>query len=478
MDEKRNNESQPANPRRRRRSKADIFKESYLPILIAGVALLLIVVFVIGSVSQAIQRSNKEKQDALDASIAAEEEARRLAQEVEDLLNISAGFAADYDYKNAITVIDTFTGNITKYPQLLDRRAEYEQALDSLVAWEDPSQIVNLSFQLLIADPTRAFVAPTYGAAYNKNFVTIGEFSEILHQLYENGYVLVSLADFIGFEEAEDGTSGYVYKPLYLPAGKKPLVLTQTHVNYNTFMIDGDGDKLPDKKGAGFASKLILDANGDLTNEMVDSAGQTVTGAYDLVPILNNFIDENPGFSYKGAKAVIAVTGYDGLFGYRTNPGAKDRLGEDAYAAEIENAKKIAQALRDDGYEIACYTYENIAYGSYSLTQMKADLASWANEVTPILGEIDILAFAQVSDVESNGEYTSEKFTTLYDAGFRYFLGFCEDGQPWALVSDTYVRQARILVSGANMKHNADWFTNIFDPALVLDSIRGEIPQP
>lgn len=477
MDEMKNNESRPVNPRRRRRSQAEIFKESYLPVIIGAVALIMILVFIIGSISRAIQQGNQAKQDAINASIAAAEEAQRLAEEVEDLLKISANFAANYDYKNAITVIDTFTGDITKYPQLIDRRTQYEDAEKNLIAWNDPSQIVNLSFQLLIADPTRAFVDRSYGTAYNRNFVTIDEFSEILNQLYANDYILVSLDDFITTETTEDETTVYAIKTLYLPAGKKPLVLTQTHVNYNTFMIDGDGDKLPDKNGAGFASKLILDANGKLINEMVDREGNTVTGAYDLVPILNAFLEKHPDFSYKGAKAIIAVTGYDGLFGYRTNPGAKDRLGEDAYQQEIDNAKKIADALRKDGFDIACYTYENVPYGSYSLTRLKTDLNKWINEVVPILGDVDIFAFAQLSDIASNGTYSGDKFNTLYDAGFRYFLGFCNDGELWASVANDYVRQARILVTGSNMKYHADWFADLFDPSTVLDSIRGNIPK-
>ena len=35
-------------------------------------------------------------------------------------------------------------------------------------------------------------------------------------------------------------------------------------------------------------------------------------------PLLQDFIDEHPDFSYKGAKAVIAFTGYNGILGYRT----------------------------------------------------------------------------------------------------------------------------------------------------------------
>ena len=46
--------------------------------------------------------------------------------------------------------------------------------------------------------------------------------------------------------------------------------------------------------------------------------GSISVGAYDLVPLLDEFIEEHPDFSYRGAKAVLAFTGYNGILGYRT----------------------------------------------------------------------------------------------------------------------------------------------------------------
>ena len=52
-------------------------------------------------------------------------------------------------------------------------------------------------------------------------------------------------------ETDELGQTYLSSKELYLPQGKKPVIITQTQVNYNTYMVDGDGDKLPDKDGDG-----------------------------------------------------------------------------------------------------------------------------------------------------------------------------------------------------------------------------------
>ena len=148
----------------------------------------------------------------------------------------------------------------------------------------------------------------------------------------------------------------------------------------------------------------------------------------------------------------------------------------DAYNQEIENAKKIAQALRDDGYRIACYTYSNTGYGEISFAQMQNDLNSWTNEVVPILGNLDMLVYAQLTDITTDGIYSGEKYEALKELGFRYFLGFCNDGQPWTTVANEYVRQGRILVTGSALAYHANWFNNLFDASSVLDTTRGNVP--
>ncbi len=469
MEQMRNDDGQQTRPRRKPRTQMEIFKEAYLPVIIAGAALLMILVFVIGSIVRGVQQRKYDQQISLASSIAAAEEKARLDAEAQQLLITAAAYAEQYDYDAAIAALESFSGNMADYEEIANNHAKYTADKDALVLWDDPGKVLNLSFQLLIADPERAFSDATYGTAYNRNFVTTDEFLNILNQLYDNNYVLVKMADL---------TDGTTPKELYLPSGKKPLIITQTNVNYNTYMVDSDGDKLPDAGGAGFASKLVIDANGNLACELVNSVGETVTDAYDLVPILNSFIETHPGFSYKGAKAILAVTGYDGLFGYRTNPEAKEFFGEDYYQEQVDGAMEIAQALRDDGYELACYTYDNIPYGNRTADQIRADLDRWESEVSPLLGDTNILVFAQTSDIsDSTAAYSGDKYSLLRSYGFTHYLGFCTEGTTWFTALNDHVRQGRILVTGSNMAHHDDWFTGIFDPISVLDGTRGTVPQ-
>ncbi len=473
MDENMNPKPRPVNPRRRKRTKWEIFKEAYFPVVIAGAALVLILIFIIGAIVRNVERDNALRDASIAASIEDSKAAQQLESEADALLFEAANRADLMDYEGAIAIIESFSGNLDEFPDLLDAMSKYQELQANMVAWDNPDDVLNLSFQLLIADSARAFPDSIYGSSYKNNFITTTEFSKILQQLYNNGYVLVRMSDFFSTEYAENGELINISKALYLPEGKKPLILTQTNVNYYNYMTDSDGDLMPDKNADGFASKLIIGADGKFTNEMVDSSGNTVTGAYDLVPILNSFIEANPDFSYRGAKAVLAVSGYDGLFGYRTYPGIDDKLGTEYYHNQVTGAAKIIDALRADGYEIACYTYENVAYGSIGLAEMKADLKKWQDEVEPILGKVDTLVLALNSDIaEADGAYYGDKFQVLKEAGFNYFLGFCTDGKSWSTVATDHVRMGRLMVSGGNLKNHADWFSGIFDAASVLDASR------
>ena len=458
------------NPRRRKKlSKERIIKEVYLPPIIAGLALILIITFISGAISRAV-KANQDKENALAASNEASSSA--LQQEAEMLMAEAEALAQVYNYEAAIAKLDSFSGEISKFQGMMDMYNTYTQAKDKVVAFEDFASIPNLSFHGLIADPSRAFIDETFGKSYNTNYVTIDEFSKILQQLYDKGYVLVNFNSFIVETTGEDGKVSYSTQPLYLPEGKKPLMLTQTLVNYEVFTIDSDGDMEADKGGDGFASKLVVDVNGNILNEYVDADGNTVTGAYDLVPILNDFLEQHPDFSYRGAKATLAVTGEDGVFGYRIMHSVKDKKGEDYYNQQVEGAKKIAQALRDDGYIIGCYTYSNISYGEHSATKIQADLDMWKKEVVPVIGKVDLLVYAKSSDISANEGYANNnKYNVLYQEGFRYFVSSAN--VPWAEVTNEYVRQSRIMVTGGNMKNTPSTYTNYFDAASVLNELRG-----
>ena len=468
-------QSAPVRPTRRPKlSKQEIFKQTTLPLIILAIAALLIVIFIIGSITRAIQKNIVVKEASIAASESIAEEQARLEAEMNSILEKAEILAAGYDYDAAIAEIDSFSGNIGGYPKLQDARARYAYSKDAMIPWEDPNTIINLSFQTLIADPDRAFVHEEYASSLKKNFITVEEFQKILERLYENDYVLVSVKDIVDVTTSESGATSITYKTLMLPEGKKPVVLTQTNVNYNLYLVDSDDDLVADKNGVGVGSKLVFDSNGKIATEIVNADGSISTGAYDLVPILDAFVEEHPDFSYHGAKAVLALTGYNGLFGYRTHAEARAAQGEAQYEQDVATIQSIANALTESGYELACYTYGNNAYGKYSLSQIQSDMNQWMDEVTPILGDLDIMVFAQNSDINSGVLYSGEKFEYLKSLGFKYFLGFCTEGDPFTFIAEDYIRQGRLVVSGNNLSNNAKWFNTIIDTSDLLDPARIE----
>lgn len=456
-------ETRPNNPRRKTRSKMQIFKEVYLPFIILAAALIVIVAIVVAIVS-AVKDPSDPSGDS--PSVQLQQEAAVLLKQAEQL-------ALTYDFDGALAILATFQGDPEQFPELKNAIDRYTSTKSGMVAWTS-DQVPILSFHVLLADLMSALDDPTYGQngtnQYNRNFITTEEFSIILQQLYDNGYVLVNLDDFYitGYSNLK-GSDIFFEKKLLLPAGKKPIILTETHSNYYSYMVDPDRDGQPDQDGAGFASKLCW--NNGFYNERVCPDGSVATGAFDLVPILENFISLHPDFSYKGARAILALSGYDGIFGYRIN---SDTLSSDALDKERSDATLLIQKLRETGYTMACYTYRNVDYSVRSASEIQNDIQLWQQEISPIVGQTDILVFAQEADIGTNYK-NNEKFEVLYDNGYRFFLG----SAPFLSreVDEAYVRHNRLSVTPSALEHHSEWFTGILDASALLNPLRGNIPK-
>lgn len=421
--------------RKRRKSPKQIFKEKYLPFIILGVAGLLCLSFILGSLGRSRDRSAaKARQDRIT---------QLLQTEAEDLKTRSAAMAAEYDYENAMKTLAGYSGGLANDAELLRLYNGYKDALAALVVWDDLSEIPSLSFRTLVADLDKALADPDRGSRYGSRYITTEEFSRILNQLYENGYVLVSLYDFAVPVTAEDGSVGVNRTSIRLPEGKKPILLTQEGVNYFSHM----------ENCGGFADALVVGANGELTCRMGENEG-----AFDLVPVLNAFLAEHPDFSYEGARATIALCGYEGLFGMTLD--------------ESEAIRAVAAKLRAQGYDIACYTYSDMEYADFGVAGLKEDLDKWFAEITPVLGETDILVYPNGGDIKGQEAYSGGKYDALHSYGFRYFLGV-NNGSSWGMTAPEYVRQQRTIVTAENLASNPEWYAGMFDAATVLDASRG-----
>lgn len=368
--------------------------------------------------------------------------------------------AMQYDYDGALSVLAPYT---SEEAGALRRKIELEKA--SLIP-ADNYAIPHVFFHSLIADTSKAFDGDTREAGYNQVMTTVDEFRKILSQMHERGYVLVSLHDIA--ERNADGTM--TEKQILLPEGKKPFVLSVDDVCYYEYM-DGDG----------FASRIVIGEDGAPTCEMKTDDGSVITGEFDVVPILDAFVREHPDFSYRGAKGILAFTGYNGVLGYRTCPSYAE--GNPGFRADVDAAKAVAKCLRTYGWEFASHSWGHRNMGTMTMENFKIDTNRWESEVEPIIGETDILIFPFGADIGSWGKYSADnaRFAYLKSVGFDYFCNV-DGNRAWLQMGKNYVRQGRRNLDGYRMYYDMindkrDWLSDLFDVNEVFDKSR-PLPVP
>lgn len=306
-------------------------------------------------------------------------------QELQNLLDEAKRLAAGYDYDGAIALL---TGNekFKDTKEAAAAAAEYEEIKSTLVR-VDPSKVTHVFFHSLIMDTSKAFDGDRKQNGYNQMMTTKDEFEKILQSMYDRGFVLVRLHDIAYETTDENGNPVFKAGDIMLPPGKQAFVMSQDDVCYYEYM-DGDG----------FASRIVVGEDGKPVCEMKMDDGSISVGAYDLVPLLDEFIEEHPDFSYRGAKAVLAFTGYNGILGYRTaaSYGTAEYQAEHPdfnYEEEKAQAAKVAQALKDDGYELASHSWGHRDMGAISMEDFVTDTNKWDTEVAPLIGGTDIILF-------------------------------------------------------------------------------------
>ena len=484
MEEKIQNTRQqpPVRRKRKRRPKWQrVLRKYWPPIRFGLICLLLVVILVtgvkgiVGLVRDAV-RDDDVTQQTDPAQDDTEPTEEQIAKDVQELIKEADFLAAGYDYEAAVALIQSDPGYGSS-EELEAKIAEYRQADSQLVSYPKMNEITHVFFHTLVVDEERCFDGDYREKGYNLYMTTVDEFNQILESMYERGYVLVSPYD-VAYEVTDESGTHFKYGDIRLPAGKTPFVMSQDDVNYYGYMI-GDEDPQLERPavanagGDGFAHKIIIGEDGYPTCEYYDAAGNLLVGSYDLVPILEDFIQKHPDFSYKGARAILGMTGYEGVFGYRTKPGHKDFLGEEAYQKEVEQAKEVAQCLRDHGWILASHTYGHPSLGQVSVERVATDTKKWEDTVESIIGDCDIILYPNGSDVAGIEKYTmdNEKFKILYDSGLRYFYNV-DSAVSWCQLGDDYFRGGRRNLDGYRMYNSPGRLEDLFDAKAIFSKAR------
>lgn len=397
-----------------------------------------------------------------------------IEDDISRLISQADRLALGYDYDKAIELINSSELDKSE-ARMQDALSRYESAKAALVP-ADMNKITHVFFHTLVMDTSKAFDGDTDSGGYNSVMTTRDEFIKILESMYEKGYVLVRIHDIAYEAPDENGGTHFVKGNIMLPEGKKPFVMSQDDVCYYPYM-DGDG----------FASRIVIGEDGKPTCEMTMDDGTVSTGSYDLVPLLEDFIQEHPDFSYKGARAIIAFTGYEGILGYRT---ASSYAESPTYQADREQAAKVAQCLRDNGWELASHSWGHLQLGvaknpedgfAISEERFRTDTDKWEAEVESLIGPTDILLYPYGNDIAQWHPYKEDnpRFTYLESKGFRYFCNVDASTPYWMQMGSNYLRMARRNLDGYRLYEDMiqtdpakKRLTDLFDAAEIFDSAR------
>ena len=355
---------------------------------------------------------------------------------LDGILNSAHAKFVTYDYDAAIEILNS-NPDYAENSDVKELLASCEETKSTLVR-ADVNKITHVFFHSLIMDNSKAFDGDADSKGYNQVMTTKSEFLKILDSMYEKGYVLVKLHDIAHEVTDENGNTKMVAGDIMLPPGKIPFVMSQDDLCYYPYM-DGDG----------FANRIVIGEDGKPTCQITLDDGTVTTGDYDLVPILEKFCEHHPDFSYKGARAVLAFTGYEGILGYRTSSAY---TGSETYEQDRQAAAEVAQCLRDNGWELASHSWGHLDLGTVEWDRFQSDTDKWESEVESLIGPTDIILFPFGADVGDWHPYTmeNERFRYLYNAGFRYFCNV-DSSQYWVQLGDDYLRQGRRNLDGYRM---------------------------
>jgi hypothetical protein len=345
------------------------------------------------------------------------------------------------------------------------------------IPWKGP--VAHIFFHSLIVYPELAFKRDRQAGQFKEYMITRDQFVRILDQLYANDFVLID----IRLLYATDEHGQVSRRELLLPAGKKPLVISLDDLSYYDYM-----------RGRGFAEKLVLDGEGRVATQVVTPAGErVVTRTGDVVPILDDFVVRHPDFSLDGAKGVIALTGFQGVLGYRTQferPKDKEPQKRRAAApvraidpmlaaviaaeraamqsvrraAERQAARPIIARLQATGWVFASHSYShNHKFRTDKVTEeyVANDAVRWRQEVGALVGPTDIF-IGPFGQVFKPGE---KRRDLLVAAGFRMLCGV--GMKPMLAVRDGYVQMDRADIDGYRLDHSAGLLKPYFNVASV-----------
>ena len=349
-------------------------------------------------------------------------------EEIGNVLSKAKELSNGYFYQEALDLIENSGYKDKKLESLKEEILNSKSKL-----CEYDGQVYHVFFHSLIVYPELAFDNDYKHEGYDMWMTTVSEFKIMLPEFYERDFILYSLKDIKAGEK------------IIIPEGKKPLIISIDDVNYYDYM-DPDG----------FCDKLVVGDDGYiLTNVKTPDGKVENTKDGDVMPILDEFVKEHPDFSYRGAKGIVAVTGYEGVFGYnfiKAEGEEKEKL--------TKEATKVATALKNTGWLIACHSYTHNDYfkdGNVGMDDLSYDTNRFKERIFDVVLQPDIY----ISPFGYHLGEGDERLKYLKNMGYDYFCPV-SNAMRTIKTEDNVIISERFNLDRFNMRTKKEFINKTF----------------
>ena len=341
------------------------------------------------------------------------------------------------------------------------------------VPWGADQVVEHIFFHPVVAYPKWGFRECPSTESEKKGLddwmLTVDEYNKILQELYDKDYILVNMNDVWSEYVNEAGQTRMQRNTLMLPPGKKPMVFSYDDTNYYPYMLQ-----------QGFTSKLVVGDDGDIWAECTDPYTQEtfLTQDLDAITILDKFIKEHPDFSLNGAKGCLALTGYQGILGYRTQTDrdlseAEQTIWEVQRQKERKAVMPVIERLKETGWYFGSHTWGHIRLNLRSTSSIQDDMQRWMDEVGSLVGETQLLFYPHGArpDGGDDVKQSGPQFQYLQSVGFRVFASVGVESYSKVKTDISAVICDRLHPDGTTLRWSRKRYLKFYDAKDIMDTV-------
>lgn len=362
-------------------------------------------------------------------------------REYQNLLRLADELFERKRYYSARRLLDRMYGVFPDRGELGSRLEAINAKLpEKLDKWQEAVPV--LAIRPLIARENLAFNIDKEHDHASKNLLTTKEFTNLLNALKADNYVLIRPSIFYRYPESEVN--------VIVPRGKKPIILILENACYSTL-----------NQANGTVQKLLY-ADGQFQGFYEEVRGQTREANNNFFGVLEQFIEDNPDFSFDGGKAIISFYLREDALGYiltedmlesqneaRKNQSLKPYImDQEDYKREQETFQELLSRLVYAGYEPAVGGLGTTSYNRLGLTELQSEIELWqrrwqagGEESLPL-----ILNFPEGGHVYNQ----QAELDYLLGQGYRLMIGM--GPKPYNFYFQSFVHLDRQTVSPSSLQ--------------------------